>query len=407
MAATHALAYIDLDHFKVVNDTFGHVAGDQLLVSVAERIRASVGHDDVVARIGGDEFLVLMQSVASMEVAASRAEDLREAIAFMRVMWEDQTIPLSASIGVAVARPGAADPVALMSLADAACAVAKDAGRNRVHCVADETSAARARRGMDWVGRITRAFDEGRLRLYAQTIVPLDQLRSRERFEVLIRLADVDGKIIEPSAFLPAAERFGLMPRIDGWVMEQALALCAPAARSGRLKSLAVNLSGAFLRLGNAQRMIEQSIESADFPPDLLCLEITETVVATHLGDVIGLMRSLESRGVRFALDDFGTGSSSLALLKRLRLDYVKIDGSFVRDCAKNYVDSAILESIVRLAKLLKIKTIAEYVVDATTAELLRIIGVDYGQGAAFGRAGPIEEALAPRTESENDRRIG
>lgn len=393
-APCHALAYIDLDHFTVVNDTFGHIAGDQLLVTTAESLRGAVATGDSIARIGGDEFLVLMRDVRSMEDVNERAERLRDTLALMRMVWEGQTVPLSASIGVAVARAGAADPSALMSLADAACAVAKDSGRNRVHCVSDETTAARAKREMDWVGRITKALDENRMRLYAQSIVPLGKPQSGLRFEVLIRLVDGDN-VVEPSAFLPAAERFGLMPQIDAWVIERALALCASAAHSGALRSLSVNLSGAFLRLGNAQRIIEDAIETAGFPPERLCLEITETVVATHLGDVIGLTRALGARGVRFALDDFGTGSSSLALLKRLRLDYVKIDGSFVRDCVSNRIDSAIIESVVRLAKLLQMRAVAEYVADSAIAGVLRELGVDYGQGWAFDKARPLEEVVA------------
>ena len=397
-ARSHALAYIDLDHFSVVNDTHGHVAGDRLLIAVAECLRETALAGDCVARIGGDEFLVLMQHATSMEDVCEQAERFRNAIALMRIILDGETVSVSASIGVAVALPGAADPGTLMSLADAARAIAKDSGRNRVHCVGDETSAARARQEMHWVGRITQALEEDRIQLYAQSIVPLTMRQDGERFEVLIRLAEPDGTLTEPSRFLPAAEHFGVMPRIDGFVMERALALCAPAAREGRLQSISVNMSGAFLRLGNALRMIEESMEAADFPPAHLCLEITETVVATHLGDVIGLMRALESRGVMFALDDFGTGSSSLALLKRLRLQYVKIDGSFVRDCTRNSVDRAILESIVGLTKSLKIKTVAEYVQDIATASLLRTMGVDYGQGWAFDVARPISEMLATKS---------
>ena len=392
-AGTYALAYVDLDHFKVVNDTFGHDAGDQLLVGVAEQLRAVTSLDDIVARIGGDEFLVLMRRDSAAGVA-EQAERLREAIAFMRFAWEAQTVPLSASVGLAIVGPGASTPVALMSLADAACADAKESGRNRVQTVSDDISATRARRDMDWVTRITRTFEEERFRVYAQSIVPLFESGGGKRIEALIRMLDPAGAVVLPSHFLPPAERYGLMARIDAWVIAQALAACAQDARDGRIDSLSVNLSGSFLRRPDALEVVQRSIEEQRFPADRLCLEITETVAATSLGDLINMIDVLGGRGVRFSLDDFGTGTSSLALLKRLDVDYVKIDGSFVRDCASDPVDAAVIESIVSLARVLGVKTIAEYVVDDATALRVRNLGVDFGQGWAFDQARPVSDVL-------------
>jgi diguanylate cyclase (GGDEF)-like protein len=388
-----ALAYIDLDYFKVVNDTYGHAVGDQVLNAVAEQLRSTATAGDLLARIGGDEFLVLMHDHSPLAVA-ERAERMREAIALMRFAWEQQAIPVSASIGLAIVAPGASVPSQLMGLADAACAQAKDAGRNRVHTISDDISAAQTKREMDWVTRITRAFEEQRFRLFAQPIVPLNGNRQGMRFEALVRMVDPAGAIVTPSQFLPAAEHYGLMPRIDSWVLTEALALCSQGARNGHIESLSVNLSGAFIRRPDALQLLQQAIDTTGYPPDRLCLEITETVVATSLGDAISLMEKLGARGVKFSLDDFGTGTSSLALLKRLAIDYVKIDGSFVRDCATNPIDAAIVESIVNLARVLKIQTIAEYVIDKETAVRVRDLGVEYAQGWAFGQARPIGELL-------------
>jgi len=391
---THALAYIDLDHFKVVNDSFGHTAGDQLLISVAERLREITPPGDILARLGSDGFVVIIKNELPANIAET-AERLREAIATIGFVWDQQKVPVSASIGLAVLGQGATTPDSLLSLADAACDDAKDTGRNRVQAVIDQLSATRTRRDMDWVTRIAHALDEQRFRLYAQSIVPLDGRAEGLRIEVLIRMSDPGGRVIGPSNFLPAAERYGLMSRLDAWVIDESLRQCAAAARRGALESLSVNLSGAFLRRPDALSHLQRAIDESEFPPARLCLEITETVVATSLGNVINLIGVLGERGVHFALDDFGTGTSSLALLKRLNVNYVKIDGSFVRDCARNTVDATIIDSIVRLAGVLKMHTVAEYVGDEATVARVRGLGIEFGQGWAFDQPGPLLAVLS------------
>jgi EAL domain-containing protein (putative c-di-GMP-specific phosphodiesterase class I) len=282
-----------------------------------------------------------------------------------------------------------------LALADAACSQAKGAGRNCVHFVLDEFSAQSARSKMDWVTRIAQALEEDRFRLYCQPIVPLDAAAAPEaRVEILVRMLDTDGSIILPSRFIPSAEQYNLIGQIDRRVIALALPALAPMALAGSLQSVSINLSGGTLRDSDLATYILQYIETSGMPPGALCFEITETVAASEYVALKRLMKRLRRIGVRFAIDDFGTGSSSLALLKSISVEYLKIDGSFVRTCATERADVAIIDAIVRLSSALGLQTVAEYVSDDEVVRVLRAIGVTYGQGWAFGKAVPVEELV-------------
>lgn len=390
-ASLNALLYVDLDHFKVINDTCGHVVGDQFLVRLAQLLRESIGHRDTLARVGGDQFVIIARNRSDQEIRAL-AEGIRETIALQHFAHGTNRFPISASIGCAMLRESLSAP-ALLALADAACARAKDAGRNTVHVVSDEDSAASARSEMAWVGRIGEAFAQERFRLFYQTIVPLQHSRHRgKHIELLVRMLGEDGSVIEPSHFIPAAERYNVMSQIDRWVIATALPLMQPLVARHEIESVAINLSGNTLREDDLGAFILRTIKDSRIDPSALCFEITETVVASELGKLTTLTSLLRNVGIRVSLDDFGTGTSSLALLKRLDIDYLKIDGSFVRDCANNPVDAAMVEAIHRFASLLGLQTIAEFASSDLVVERLRAIGVDYAQGWAFSRAVPLEE---------------
>lgn len=389
-AALDALAYVDIDHFNVINDTEGHTQGDRLLVLLAQTLEGAVGPADTLARVGGDEFAIILRARSESELRR-KCEALRAVIADLKFAGTEQPFPISASVGCAVLR-GSIQPAALLALADAACALAKDGGRNRVHFVSDETGAQHARSEMAWMSRIADAFENDRFRLYCQPIVPLAKNAPPERrVEVLVRLLDLDGSVIEPSHFLPAAERYDLIAQIDRWVIATALPLLAPFVTDGTLQSASINLSGGVLRDAALAQFILHHIERSGIRADALTFEITETVVTSGLPALQALMDTLRPRGIRFALDDFGTGSSSLGLLKAISVDYLKIDGSFVRNCATQPIDMAIVEAIRRISQVLGLETIAEYAADEAIVAKLRTAGIDYAQGWAFGKAEPIE----------------
>jgi diguanylate cyclase (GGDEF)-like protein len=391
-AGQDALVYLDVDHFKVINDTSGHEAGDQLLVQLAGTIRDAVQPNDVVARVGGDEFAVLLRDRHDGEILAT-AERMRDAIARAQFSVGSNRFPISASIGCALVRD--VPPSSILGLADAACSQAKDAGRNRIEFVSDERSAESARRQMMWSTRISGALQGDRLRLYGQSIVPLREGLARGRhIEVLLRMCDGDGSVVEPSHFLPAAERYDLTAKLDRWVIAKALPVLHPLVASGEIESIAINLSGSSLREEGLAQFILEQLRSSGIPPSTVCFEITETVVASALDALGSLTGALRALGVRFALDDFGTGTSSLSLLRRLQVDYLKIDGSFVRDCAVNPVDAAMVEAICGLAKVLGLQTVAEYAVSDAVVAQLREIGVDFAQGWAFDRAQCLEPPI-------------
>jgi diguanylate cyclase (GGDEF)-like protein/PAS domain S-box-containing protein len=392
----HALCYIDLDQFKVVNDGCGHAAGDQLLAELAALLQHHIRRGDLLARLGGDEFALLLLD-CPIEKALDIAQQLLGLIGDFRFRWGERSFTIGASMGVVPVTATAASAAELMSEADLACYTAKDLGRNRIHLFRPgDADLARRRSEMQWATELREALDEQRLALYAQ---PIETLHGAARpwHEVLLRLKARDGRIVLPGAFLPAAERFGLMPLIDKYVLSRALAHLIASGPIDQTR-LSVNLSGRSLEDPGILAALEEYFADPRQRPGRLCLELTETTAVAHLGRTREFIGRLRGAGCRFALDDFGTGVSSFAYLKHLPVDYLKLDGSFVRDITREPIDRAMVEAIHRLSTIMGFETIAEFVEDEPTLHMLRQIGVNHGQGYLLGRPAPLE-VLAPVRE--------
>ncbi len=394
---SHVLCYFDLDQFKVVNDTCGHVAGDELLRQVTALLGEHVRKADVLARLGGDEFGVIFHDCPP-EKAGEMAEGMREAIRAFRFAWEGKSFSIGVSIGLVPILPADRDMARLLSAADAACYAAKEAGRNRVHIYRQDDDRLLERHGqMQWVARLHRALDEDRLRLFVQPLVPLAP-DGTVHFEILVRLEE-DGRLIGPGSFIPAAERYNLMPQIDRWVFRNVLAWVGDNYRKlGRVEGTwCVNLSGTSL---NDERLLEEirgGLARAALPPGALCLEITESSAVANLSRVVSFIGEVKALGCAFALDDFGSGLSSFAYLKTLPVDYLKIDGSFIRDIARDPTSHAMVEAINTIGHTMGLATVAEFVESEAILQALREIGVDYAQGYHTGIPRPLTDFGAVR----------
>ncbi|HWJ34665.1 MAG TPA: EAL domain-containing protein [Steroidobacteraceae bacterium] len=377
----HALLYLDLDQFKLVNDTCGHPAGDQLLKQITGVLQSRVRGGDTLARLGGDEFGILLQS-CSLDQALRVAETLRQAIRDYRFIWQDGVLAVGVSIGIVEITSETPTVANVMSAADVACYAAKDQGRNRVQLYQPDNVPERHRE-MHWVSKLTRACDESRFELFYQPIVPIGANRSeREQFELMLRLRDESGALIAPAEFIPAAERYNVMPSIDRWVVRQALDQLAHRSGSGiKPYTIAVNLSGTSL---NDERFLEYLIaelSARDLAAGAMCFEITETAAIANLGNVVYFMRELKTRGCHFALDDFGSGLSSFMYLKTLPVDYLKIDGQFIENVARDPVDRSMVEAISQVGKAMGIHTIAERVESHEVLLELGRLGIGFAQG--------------------------
>ena len=391
----HALMYIDLDQFKLVNDACGHAAGDQLLCQVTQILHACVRSSDTLARLGGDEFGVILTRCTveqAMRVAQSICDQMEE----FRFVHDDRRFRIGASIGLVPLDKRWNKPAAIMQAADSACYAAKEAGRNRVHAWFDTDEAMQARRGeMQWASRLEQAIDDNRFVLFAQRIAAVRQRDKGLHCEVLIRLRDDDGRLIPPGAFLPAAERFHLAPRIDRWVLRHTLA--ALEARGDELHdvdTVAINLSGQSVADPTFQQRLFELLDHTTVDVRKLCLEITETAAITKLQDAANFIIAVRQRGVRVALDDFGAGASSYGYLKALPVDYLKIDGQFIKNLVADPLDQAAVRSFCDVARVLGIKTIAEFVEDEATLSALRSLGVDHAQGYLVHRPQDLDEVL-------------
>ena len=387
-----ALLYMDLDQFKVVNDTCGHGAGDLLLRQLADVLRHRVPKSGALARLGGDEFAVLLPD-CTMTVAGQIAEGLREAIAAYRFAWRDNALQVGVSIGIVPLQASSESVAALMSAADVACYVAKDLGRNRIH-VYEEGDAAERHQEMQWVARINRALEEERFELFYQPIVPIGGRNDVwPHYELLLRMRDERRELVVPTAFIPAAERYNLMPMLDRWVVSHTLETLVFRGEPGTPPyTLAINLSGTTLNDARFLDFVLDKLTAASIPPGALCFEITETAAIANLGQVVTFMQALKARGCRFSLDDFGTGLSSLTYLKNLPVDYVKIDGQFVRNVLRDAADECVVESIARMAKAFKIEAIAERVESRDVMQRLGELGVAFAQGFFIAVPQPVSE---------------
>jgi len=388
-----ALCYLDLDLFKTVNDTCGHLAGDELLKQLSLLLRSRVRKEDVMARVGGDEFAVLLFD-CPLKKATEIADTLRRALRDFRFVWDDKSIDVGASIGVVRVAESSGDINDVLRAADVACRIAKEEGRNRIHLYQpDDLTVTRHHSEIGWVQRINRAIQHDQFVLYGQWIMPLARGRQLvPHCEVLVHLAEDDG-IVAPIAFLSAAERYHLMPAVDRWVIG-AVFRALRALPPDSSVSFNVNLSGQTLCDAEFLPFVQRALRQSGVSAARICFEITETAAVTHMSRAVGLIGALREAGCSFALDDFGSGLSSFTYLKTMPVDYLKIDGAFVRNAPADATDLAMVSSINQVAHIMGIRTIAEYVETDTIRSTLESIGVDYGQGYALARPQPLSEIL-------------
>ena len=396
----YALLYLDLDRFKVVNDTCGHTAGDQLLRQITARLHERLRGRDTLARLGGDEFGVLLEH-CPLDQALRIATDLRDAAQDYRFVWEGKPFSVSASIGLVPLSAAIGSVSAALAAADAACYAAKEQGRNRVHLYQpDDALLTQQHTQMQWVSRLTHALDTNRFRLYQQVIAPLGQHgQGRPHHEVLLRLLDEEGRVVEPMAFVPAAERYNLMPAIDRWVVREVISRHAVQQRHAPVAErpiFAVNLSGSSLADERLAEFVCGLLAEHGVPADMLCFEISETAAIANLSRATEFIRALKREGCLFALDNFGSSMSSFAYLKQLPVDFLKIDGSFIRTIAEDSLTRAMADAINQVAHVMAIETAAECAESAPILALLKELGVDHAQGYALERPQPLPEAAAP-----------
>jgi diguanylate cyclase (GGDEF)-like protein/PAS domain S-box-containing protein len=392
----HALCYLDLDQFKLINDSCGHAAGDRLLQQLASVLRPELRERDLLARLGGDEFGVLLVNTPLAQ-AVNAAEGLRDRLQHFTFQWGGRKFAIGASIGVVPVTPDSGDVTAVLVAADAACYVAKEGGRNRVHIsLPDDKHVLRHRDEIRWVGRIREALEEDRFQLVVEPLVDLRMPPGRVRhFEVLTRMRDGAGGLIMPGSFIPAAERYQLMPQVDLHILRSLLRFLAaqpPEAVRPECASFAVNLSGSSLGSPGLLEAVLAEIRGAPVAAACLTFEITETAAIANLDESVRWMKSLKDLGCRFSLDDFGSGLSSYAYLKSLPVDYLKIDGGFIRRADQDTLSRAIVDSINDIGHQMGLRTIAEHVETDAVLTLLRDMGVDFAQGHAVGRGQPLAE---------------
>jgi diguanylate cyclase (GGDEF)-like protein/PAS domain S-box-containing protein len=399
--ASLAVVLLDLDNFKDVNDTRGHSVGDELIRAVARVLRNQLRDNDVLARLGGDEFAVLLVA-ADADGALEIAERLREAVSEHTHVVGGARLHVTASIGIALWDPSQGDPAELLADADVAMYESKEAGRNRSAIYrTDRGGRERMETRLTWTTRLRRALDSDALTLFAQPIRAL--AGDEDRYEVLLRLRSDDGTVVSPSVFLPTAERHGLIGEIDRWVITRAIELAAEQHGAGRPVCLEINVSGRSLADPDLLTFISGLIDSTGADPRKLVFEVTETAAIENLQEARELASGLGELGCEFALDDFGAGFSSFVHLKHLPVDYMKIDGDFIAGLATSETDQLVVQALIQLARGMGMRTVAEFVSDAATADLLAAYGADFLQGNHIGRPVPIAEALPPLGKSSTD----
>lgn len=392
----HVLCYLDLDRFKLVNDTSGHLAGDSMLREVAKLLRDAVRDSDTVARLGGDEFGMLLIG-CPLEKARQIADDVCRSVGDYRFVWKDRIFNIGASIGLVEISRESGMLEELLAAADSACYVAKKQGSGRVAVYsARDEALARHSGEIQWLQRLQGALKENRFQLYHQVIVPTHGSDGGPATEVLIRLRDENGQELPPAEFMRAAERYRLMGLVDRWVVQTTLAALGRGALPVPSdRSVAINISGQTLGDGQFLEFVVECLDSTGVAPAQICFEITESAVVANLDHARRFIGVLHGMGCKFALDDFGSGVGSFSNLKNLPLDYLKIDGSFIRNLARDTVNQAMVTAMIKLARTLNFKVIAEQVEDAAAVEAARRMGVDYLQGYAIGRPQPLQLAVA------------
>jgi diguanylate cyclase (GGDEF)-like protein/PAS domain S-box-containing protein len=393
---SYAVCYLDLDQFKIVNDSCGHSAGDALLGQLGALLKSKIRWRDTLARLGGDEFGVLLES-CSLEEAMQTAESLRLAISEYKFMWDERSFRLGVSIGVVPITADNEDVAALLSAADSACAAAKEAGRNRIHSFQEnDIDLMRRRREMQWAARINNALEENRFELYRQTILPLQVEEQGTHYEILLRMRDENGGIISPGLFIEAAERYGITPGIDRWVIRSAFRwLVSEADERERLALCSINLSGQSLGDEKFLPFVVDQFQMSGLDATKICFEITETAAIASYSQANRFINALKELGCKFALDDFGTGLSSFGYLKHFPVDFLKIDGSFVKEILHDPIDREMVRSINEIGHLTGKQTIAEFAENEEIITMLRGMGVDFAQGYGVSEPKPVTRAIA------------
>jgi len=393
--STHAMCFVDLDQFKIINDTCGHIAGDALLRYLAAVLREKLRVRDTLARIGGDEFALLMEHCNS-EQALRVAESVHQIIDQFVFSWEGHNFTIGSSIGLTRIDQHTADAVEVLKRADSACYMAKEQGRNRIHVYREDDESLAHREGeMQWVNVLKRALEKDNFVLYAQVIEATNGSGSETSYEILVRLAAEDGSLVPPGSFLPAAERYDLSASLDRWVIEHTLEwLEANLASLGHVHHFAINLSGQSLGDELFLSYLQNRLRETSIPAGIICFEITETAAIANLSTANKFIKTMRDYGCRFSLDDFGSGLSSFAYLKNLPVDYLKIDGMFVKDIIDDAIDEAMVKSINDIGQVMKMATVAEFVENDAIRERLKEIGVDFVQGYGVGMPVPLADIL-------------
>lgn len=391
----HAFCYLDLDRFKVINDVCGHLTGDELLREITKLIKEELRESDTLSRLGGDEFGLLLEDCC-LKDAEKIAHNIREKIKNFRFSWQNNNFVLGVSIGLVAIDKNSRNFSYLLSAADAACYAAKDQGRNGVRVYhPEDKELAQQRDQRHWISKLNLALEENRFCLYCQKITPLQQNSGVDHYEILLRLLNQDGSLVPPMAFIPAAERYDLMPSIDRWVISTFLnsyqKYCQLHQSSPGNESIyTINLSGASINSDRFFRFLKEQFTLYDVAPEKICFEITETSAIANLQKAATFINEIKELGCSFALDDFGSGMSSLTYLKNLPVDYLKIDGNFVKNIVNDPIDRATVECFNRIGEVMNIQTIAEFVENDAIIAQLKEIGVNYAQGYGIDKPAPL-----------------
>lgn len=407
--------YMDLDRFKIINDTCGHLAGDELLKQIAHKIIHTTRDVDYIGRMGGDEFTIVLKR-CDRETARKIMERIRNDIHDMRFCWDNKCFTITISIGIAEITAQSGNAYDILKAADTACYIAKESGRNRIHIFDEDDKISTHHQGeMEWVHRIYRAIETGQFVLFYQEIKALKQDTAKHsdietlHGELLIRMIDDDGNIIPPYAFIPAAERYGLMPEVDRHVVHIAISTISrhflnPDVRNGLF---AINLSAQSLSDDGFLEFVQSQLSASRVKPSNLCFEITETAAISNLVKATQFITSLKEKGCYFALDDFGSGLSSFAYLKNLPVDFIKIDGGFVKNMLTSSLDQALVSSVNQIGHVVGMKTIAEFVETHEIEEHLGKIGIDYAQGYGIARPEPFNSLINKVLARHNQTKTG
>ncbi len=392
----HALLYLDLDQFKLVNDTAGHFAGDTLLKQIASLLHHSIRDTDIVARLGGDEFAILLPKCSIIK-AENIAEKIRNEISNFSFVWEESQFRVGVSIGLVSIDHEGMTLSDVLSNADVACYAAKDLGRNRVHIYSHKDQELMHRHvEMHWVSEIRNALEENRLVLFAQKVVPIRNTDYSVHLELLVRYMDNNGVLRTPGVFIPAIERYGMSAEFDRWIIKSALEeqTLITYLKSSPNRCVNINLSGLTLSDKGLVDYISDLLNKAGLPPRTVCFEITETAAVANFDITKKIIRKMKLLGCDFALDDFGSGVSSFAYLKNLPVDYLKIDGSLIHDIDQNPVNEAMVSAINQVGHVMNMKTVAEFVENRDIQDKLAFLGIDYAQGYYVHVPAPLQEVI-------------